>query len=161
MVHQHFSLVGRSPCGRTSRSASAGRVDPRDAVRKVEDIGRRYGLVVDPWARVGDLTTGQRQRVEIIKCLRRNPDILIFDEPTSVLTLAESDELFAVLRRVVKEEGRAVVLISHKLDEILHATDRVTIMRNGRVVGCIETRSARHRRSSPARWSVARCRCAR
>ena len=82
---------------------------------------------------------GQRQRVEIIKCLRRNPDILILDEPTSVLTMAESQDLFDVLRRVVQEEGRAVVLISHKLDEILNATDRVTIMRAGRVAALVNT----------------------
>ena len=75
-----------------------------------------------------------RQRVEIIKCLRRDPSILIFDEPTSVLTPAESERLFETLRHVVVEEGRAVALVSHKLDEILRATDEVTIMRQGRVV---------------------------
>jgi simple sugar transport system ATP-binding protein len=139
MVHQHFSVVRALTVWENVTLGEKGRVDARRAVRDVEEIGERYGLVVDPWARVGDLTTGQRQRVEIIKCLRRNPEILIFDEPTSVLTIAESEELFAVLRRVVKEEGRAVVLISHKHDEIRHATDRVTIMRSGRVVACIDT----------------------
>ena len=80
-----------------------------------------------------------RQRVEIIKCLRRDPSILIFDEPTSVLTPAESERLFDTLRRVVVDEGRAVALVSHKLDEILQATDEVTIMRQGRVVGHVDT----------------------
>jgi simple sugar transport system ATP-binding protein len=139
MVHQHFSVVRALTVWENVTLGEAGRVDQRRAVRVVEEIGHRYGLHVDPHARVGDLTTGQRQRVEIIKCLRRNPDILVLDEPTSVLTLAESDELFRVLRRVVKEEGRAVVLISHKLDEILHATDRVTVMRSGQVVRVMET----------------------
>jgi simple sugar transport system ATP-binding protein len=134
MVHQHFSVIDALTVWENVTLGERGRVDARIAVRAVEEISHRYGLDVDPRARVGDLTTGQRQRVEIIKCLRRNPDILVLDEPTSVLTLAESDELFAVLRSVVKDEGRAVVLISHKLDEILHATDLVTIMRDGRVV---------------------------
>jgi simple sugar transport system ATP-binding protein len=134
MVHQHFSVIDALTVWENVTLGERGRVDPRAAIHHVDDLARRYGLDVDPRARVGDLTTGQRQRVEIVKCLRRNPDILILDEPTSVLTLAESDELFAVLRSVVRDEGRAVVLISHKLDEILHATDRVTIMRDGRVI---------------------------
>jgi simple sugar transport system ATP-binding protein len=100
----------------------------------VAEIGERYGLVVDPDARIADLTAGQRQRVEIIKCLRREPSIIVFDEPTSVLTPAESEQLFSVLRGVVVAQGRTVALVSHKLDEILHATDEVTIMRGGRVV---------------------------
>jgi simple sugar transport system ATP-binding protein len=134
MVHQHFSVIDALTVWENVTLGERGRIDARASISSVEDLGRRYGLDVDPRARVGELTTGQRQRVEIIKCLRRNPDILILDEPTSVLTLAESDELFAVLRSVVQDEGRAVVLISHKLDEILHATDRVTIMRDGRVI---------------------------
>jgi general nucleoside transport system ATP-binding protein len=133
MVHQHFSVIDALTVWENVTLGERGRVDARAAILHVEELAGRYGLDVDPRARVGDLTTGQRQRVEIIKCLRRNPDILILDEPTSVLTLAESDELFVVLRSVVRDEGRAVVLISHKLDEILHATDRVTIMRDGRV----------------------------
>jgi ABC-type uncharacterized transport system ATPase subunit len=134
MVHQHFSVIDALTVWENVTLGERGRIDARAAISHVEDLARRYGLDVDPRARVGDLTTGQRQRVEIIKCLRRNPDILILDEPTSVLTIAESDELFAVLRSVVQDEGRAVVLISHKLDEILHATDRVTIMRDGCVI---------------------------
>ncbi|MEO8692619.1 MAG: ABC transporter ATP-binding protein [Acidimicrobiales bacterium] len=142
MVHQHFSLV--EPL-RVWENVVLGEVSGIDAARArtdVREIGERYGLEVDPDARVSDLTAGQRQRVEIIKCLRRGPSILVFDEPTSVLTPAESLELFAVLRRVVQEEQRAVALVSHKLDEILHATDRVTIMRSGRVVASIPTSEA-------------------
>jgi general nucleoside transport system ATP-binding protein len=146
MVHQHFSLVGPLRVWENVILGEVRRIDPARARAEVRDIGTRYGLEVDPDARVADLTAGQRQRVEIIKCLRRDPSILIFDEPTSVLTPAESRELFAVLRRVVQEEQRAVALVSHKLDEILHATDRVTIMRSGRVVASIPTDEA----SAPA-----------
>jgi ABC-type uncharacterized transport system ATPase subunit len=142
MVHQHFSLVEPLRVWENVVLGEATRIDPTRARAEVRDIGARYGLEVDPDARVGDLTAGQRQRVEIIKCLRRDPSILVFDEPTSVLTPAESRELFAVLRRVVQEEQRAVALVSHKLDEILHATDRVTIMRSGRVVASIPTSEA-------------------
>jgi simple sugar transport system ATP-binding protein len=142
MVHQHFSLVDSLRVWENVVLGEAARVDPARAREQVREIGARYGLEVHPDARVGELTAGQRQRVEIIKCLRRNPSILVFDEPTSVLTPAESRELFDVLRRVVQEEGRAVALISHKLDEILHATDRVTIMRTGRVVDSMPTGDA-------------------
>jgi simple sugar transport system ATP-binding protein len=134
MVHQHFSLIGPLKVWENLALGDTGRIDERRIVRRIQEVAARYGLDVDPQARVADLTTGQRQRVEIVKCLMRDPDVFILDEPTSVLTAAESVELFGVLRRVVQEEQRAVVLISHKLDEVLHATDRVTIMRSGRVV---------------------------
>lgn len=135
MVHQHFSLVGRLTVWENIALGDRGGVD-RDQIRTVvREVGERYGLAVDPDARVEDLSTGERQRVEIVKCLRRDPDVLVLDEPTSVLTLEESRDLFTVLRRVVADEGKAVILISHKLDEIIHATDKVTIMRQGRVVG--------------------------
>ncbi len=134
MVHQHFSLIGPLRVWENLALGDRGRIDERRTVRHIGEVAARYGLDVDPRARVDDLTTGQRQRVEIVKCLIRDPDVFILDEPTSVLTAAESVELFGVLRRVVREESRAVVLISHKLDEVLHATDRVTIMRAGRVV---------------------------
>jgi simple sugar transport system ATP-binding protein len=139
MVHQHFSLVQALTVWENIALGDRGRLDPRASIALVEEVGGRYGLEVDPRARIGDLTAGQRQRVELIKCLRRDPNILILDEPTSVLTKAESQELFAVLRTVVRDEQRSVVLISHKLDEILHATDEVTIMRSGRVASRCRT----------------------
>ena len=134
MEHQHFSVIGAHTVWENVARGERGRVDRDRVVRLVREIGERYGLAVDPNARINDLTTGQKQRVEIIKALRRDPRVLILDEPTSVLTLAESHELFNVLRSVVRDEDRAVVLISHKLDEILHATDCVTVMRAGAVV---------------------------
>jgi general nucleoside transport system ATP-binding protein len=139
MVHQHFSLVGPLTVWENVTLGERGRVDRADTIRRVNETAARYGLAVDPRARIDDLTTGQRQRVEIVKCLMREPDVFILDEPTSVLTAAESLELFAVLRSVVAQENRAVILISHKLDEIMNATDRVTIMRNGRVVARSQT----------------------
>lgn len=135
MVHQHFSVIGALTVWENVTLGETGRLDPRRSMQRVAEIAERYGLDVDPAAPVGSLTPGQRQRVEILKCLHRDPSILVLDEPTSVLTLAESDELFATLRHVVRDESRAVVLISHKLDEVLNATDRVTIMRDGEVVG--------------------------
>ncbi len=134
MVHQHFSLIPRLTVWENFLLGERGRVRPGDARRRIAEVGDHYGLNVDPDAVVGDLTAGQRQRVEIVKCFRSDPHIIVLDEPTSVLTQAESVVLFDVLRRVVAEEQRAVVLISHKLDEIERATDVVTVMRRGRVV---------------------------
>jgi len=134
MVHQHFSLIEPLTVWENVILGEKGGVDKAEAVRRVLECGDRYGLVVDPHAHIHDLSAGQRQRVEIIKCMVRNPRAIVLDEPTSVLTVNESRELFDVLRRVVREEERAVVLISHKLDEILHATDSVTILRHGRVI---------------------------
>jgi simple sugar transport system ATP-binding protein len=139
MVHQHFSLVEPLRVWENVALGDAGKLSPNDVRARIREISERYGLGVDPDAVVGELPVGMRQRVEIIKCLRRDPSILIFDEPTSVLTPAESAQLFATLRQAVVEEGRAVALVSHKLDEILHATDEVTIMRRGRVVDHVET----------------------
>ncbi len=134
MVHQHFSLVDQLSVWENVALGEEGRLKSAGVRDRVAAISRQYGLEIDPDARVGDLTAGLRQRVEIIKCLRRDPHILVFDEPTSVLTPEESEQLFSTLREVVAAEGRAVVLVSHKLDEVLHATDEITIMRQGRVV---------------------------
>ncbi len=134
MVHQHFSLVDALTVWENVALGEAGRLDPGAIRNRIGEIAEQYGLVIDPDARVGELTAGLRQRVEIIKCLRRDPNIVIFDEPTSVLTPEESVQLFASLRQVVADEGRAVVLVSHKLDEVLHATDDISIMRQGQVV---------------------------
>ena len=134
MVHQHFSLVDALTVWENVALGDAGRLDPNATRSRIGEIAEQYGLVIDPDKRVGDLTAGLRQRVEIIKCLRRDPSIVIFDEPTSVLTPEESQQLFESLRHVVAAESRAVVLVSHKLDEVLHATDDITIMRQGKVV---------------------------
>jgi len=139
MVHQHFSLVDGLSVWENVVLGEKAHLDRSAARSRVAEIGERYGLDVDPDARVSSLTAGQRQRVEIIKCLRRDPKILIFDEPTSVLTPEESSHLFGVLRNVVKTEGRTVALVSHKLEEVLRATDDITIMRDGKVVAFMRT----------------------
>ncbi|MFI9639244.1 ABC transporter ATP-binding protein [Micromonospora sp. NPDC051925] len=133
MVHQHFSLIEPLTVWENVILGDTGRIDRAVACAQVEEVSRRYGLPIDPQARVDRLSAGERQRVELIKCLRRDPSVLILDEPTSVLTQAESAELFTVLRRVVQAERRAVILISHKLAEIMAATDRVTVLRRGAV----------------------------
>jgi general nucleoside transport system ATP-binding protein len=142
MVHQHFSLVDALSVWQNVALGDQGRLDPTKVRNLVGDISTHYGLEVDPDAIVADLPAGLRQRVEIIKCLRRDPEILIFDEPTSVLTPHESAQLFESLRKIVDEEGRAVALVSHKLGEILRATDEVSIMREGVVVDRFHTRDA-------------------
>ncbi len=142
MVHQHFSVIDALTVWENVHLGAGGPLDPRRLRAEVAELSAAYDLVIDPDARVGDLNASQRQRLEIIKCLRRDPSVIILDEPTSVLTLAESRRLFEVLRRMVADRQRAVVLISHKLDEILHATDRVAIMRDGRVVREMPTPAA-------------------
>lgn len=134
MVHQHLSLVESLTVWENVVLGDHRRLDRRAARQQVTETAEHYGLDIDPDRRVGELSAGLRQRVELIKCLRRDPAIVILDEPTSVLTPAESEQLFRTLRDVVAREQRAVALVSHKLAEILHATDNVTIMRQGRVV---------------------------
>ncbi|WP_456698507.1 ABC transporter ATP-binding protein [Aeromicrobium sp. P5_D10] len=134
MVHQHFSLIGPMAVWENVILGDTGTVNRSSACEQVEQVAQRYGLPIDPLARVDALSAGERQRVELIKCLRREPEFLVLDEPTSVLTHEESEELFDVLRRMVQSENRAVILISHKLAEITAATDAITVLRKGRVV---------------------------
>jgi simple sugar transport system ATP-binding protein len=142
MVHQHFSLVEPLTVWENVILGERVRLNAAAAKRRVGEISERYGLAIDPDERVSDLSAGLRQRLEIIKCLRRDPAIVILDEPTSVLTPGESEQLFEVLRRVVERENKAVALVSHKLDEVLAATDRITIMRAGAVVDRRDTGDA-------------------
>jgi len=154
MVHQHFSLVEALTVWENVALGDFGRLDPSKMRDRVREISEQYGLDIDPDAKIADLPAGMRQRVEIIKCLRRDPEVLVFDEPTSVLSPAESEFLFESLRKVVDEQRKAVALVSHKLPEILQATDDVTIMRDGRVVQT--TRTAETTAASLARAMVGR-----
>ena len=133
MVHQHFSLVEALTVWENVALGDIGRLDPRRIRNRVGEISEQYGLHIDPDARIVDLAAGMRQRVEIIKCLRRDPEVLVLDEPTAVLAPGEAAFLFAALRRVVEDHGKAVALVSHKLGEIIEATDDLTIMRDGKV----------------------------
>src|SRR5437773_12161774 len=107
------------------------RSEPRRGVR---EVGRRFAFEIDPDLRVGSLSVGWQQRVEILKALYRDARILVLDEPTAVLTPQETQEIFAVLRRLA-QEGHSIVFISHKLYEVLDIADRITVIRRGKVVG--------------------------
>ncbi|PBC35901.1 hypothetical protein CJ178_31175 [Rhodococcus sp. ACPA4] len=144
MVHQHFSLIGPMSVWENVILGDTGAINRSSACEQIEHVAHRYGLPIDPLARVDALSAGERQRVELIKCLRREPEFLVLDEPTSVLTHEESEELFDVLRRMVQSENRAVILISHKLAEITAATDAITVLRKGRVVFHQETSLTTH-----------------
>lgn len=141
MVHQHFMLVGpltvveNVVLGNEPRRRKFGLplLDLPRAMAELRELSQRFGLEVDPSVPVEELSVGQQQRVEILKMLWRQCDVLILDEPTAVLTPGEVDELFAVLRTMVKD-GMTVVLITHKLDEVLAIADRVTVMRRGQIV---------------------------
>ena len=111
------------------------------------DLGTRYGLRVEPAARVSALSVGDLQRVEILRALHRGADLLILDEPTGVLTPQEAEGLFRVIREL-RASGRTTVFISHKLDEVLAIADRITVLRDGRVTGIVDA-DATDRRSSP------------
>lgn len=134
MVHQQFSLVEPLTVWENVVLGERSRFSPAAARRWIKEIADTYGLDVNPDERVSDLSAGLRQRVEIIKCLRSDPRILILDEPTAVLTPQESEQLFAVLRRVVEQQNKVLALVSHRLDEVLAAADQITIMRAGEAV---------------------------
>ena len=142
MVHQHFVLVPPLTVAENitlGREATTGPfLDIARASAAVRALSDRYGLAVDPDARVETLSVGQEQRVEILKALYHGARILILDEPTAVLTPQETEELFAVLREL-KAAGTTIVLITHKLREVLDLSDRVTVMRDGTTVGTRET----------------------
>ena len=142
MVHQHFMLVENLTVLDNVMLGSEGgfRLAARRASveAKLREICARYRLDVDPLARIEDLSVGAQQRVEILKQIYRSANILILDEPTAVLTAQETASLFEILR-LFKEQGKTIILITHKLGEILEITDEVTVMRAGRVVGAVQT----------------------
>ena len=144
MVHQHFKLVPPQTVAENVALGLRGTpfLAPTGVVgRRLRQLSERYGLPVDPDRPIWELSVGEQQRVEILKALIRNAQILILDEPTSVLTPQEAGELFKVLRRM-KEEGHGVVFISHKLGEVLEVADRITVMRKGRIAGTLSTQEA-------------------
>ena len=146
MVHQHFKLVhnftvtenivlGLEPFN------SIGNLDLRSAHSRVQELSKTYGLAVDPGARIEKISVGMQQRVEILKILYRDADILIFDEPTAVLTPQEIDELLLIFRRL-KAEGKTIVFITHKLKEIKASADRCTVLRRGKYIGTVNVADA-------------------
>lgn len=145
MVHQHFMLIPELTVTENIILGNEVTVGPfldrRRAAAQIKQLSERFGLRVDPEARVGDLPVGARQRVEIIKALYRKADILILDEPTSVLTPQEAEELFKVMRTLV-QQGVSIVFITHKLKEVLAVADEITVLRNGRVAGVVAPQEA-------------------
>ena len=143
MVHQHFKLV---ECFTVLDNIILG-VEPNkmgvlkkdEARKKIIELSEKYGLMVDPDAKIEDITVGMQQRTEILKMLYRDNEILIFDEPTAVLTPQEIDELMQIMRNL-KAEGKSILFISHKLAEIMAVADRCTILRKGKYIGTVETK---------------------
>jgi len=141
MVHQHFKLVHNFTVteniilGLEPRKAGVV-VDLKSAAERIAKLSETYGLNVDPWAKIEDITVGMQQRVEILKMLYRNAEVLIFDEPTAVLTPQEIDDLMAIMRNLIAE-GKSIILITHKLKEIKAIADRCTVIRRGKVIGTV------------------------
>ncbi|MCQ4922880.1 ABC transporter ATP-binding protein [Tissierella carlieri] len=143
MVHQHFKLVeiftvleniilGVEP-------NKMGFIEKKEAKKKVMELSEKYGLMVDPDALIEDITVGMQQRVEILKMLYRNNDILIFDEPTAVLTPQEIKELLQIMKGFAKE-GKSILFITHKLNEIMEVADRCTVLRKGKYIGTVDVK---------------------
>ena len=144
MVHQHFKLapsftVAENIILGAEPEASFGRLDRAAAVRRTTELGQRFGLELDPRARIGDLPVGLQQRAEILKALHREVRVLILDEPTAVLTPQETRELFATLASLAAA-GTAIIFITHKLREVLAVSHRVSVMRQGRIVATLASR---------------------
>ncbi len=146
MVHQHFQLV---PVMTVAENVILGAepgganlyLDRREANRRVRELSQQYGLSIDPTVEVEDLPVGLQQRVEIIKALYRNADILILDEPTAVLTPQEANDLFRIMHDLT-ERGVSIIFITHKLKEVLAIADRITVLRGGRVAGTADPKTS-------------------
>ena len=140
MIHQHFKLVDVFTAAENIVLGLPGKLDLKDASEKIRAICQRYGFDVDPEQKVYDMSVSQKQTVEIVKVLYRGADILILDEPTAVLTPQETDKLFAVLRNM-RDDGKAVVIITHKMHEVEDLSDRVAILRKGQFTGDMLTKN--------------------
>src|SRR5229473_5071600 len=142
MVHQHFMLVEPMTVAENivlgAEPGNAASLDLRKAADEIRIVSDEFKLSVDPNAPIETLSVGQQQRVELLKALYRHAQLLILDEPTAVLTPQEVEEFFAILRRM-REQGKTIVIITHKLSEVLAVSDNTTVMRDGRVVGHLKT----------------------
>ena len=143
MVHQHFMLVDNFTVTENIVLGSEPKkfgffVNIKDAAKDIQALSEKYGLDVDPYAKIEDISVGMQQRVEILKTLYRGAEILIFDEPTASLTPQEIEELIQIMHRLIKE-GKSIILITHKLKEIMEVSDRVTVIRKGKGIGTVTT----------------------
>ena len=141
MVHQHFKLVEDFTVLENivlgMETTKHGVLKMEDARKKVMELSERYNLSIDPDSKIEDITVGMQQRVEILKMLYRDNEVLIFDEPTAVLTAAEIDELLNIMKNLIGE-GKSIIFITHKLNEIKRAADRCTVLRKGKYIGTVE-----------------------
>lgn len=144
MVHQHFKLVHNFT---TTENIVLGiepkkglSIDLKSAAARVDELSKRYGLNVDPYAKIEDISVGMQQRVEILKMLYRNADILIFDEPSAVLTPQEINDLLEIMRNLIKQ-GKSIILITHKLKEIKAIANRCTVIRRGKCIGTVDVKN--------------------
>ena len=142
MIHQHFMLVDNITVAENValglKSSRGPRMDLDRVSARINELTQKYGLKVDPQAIISDLAVGVRQRVEIVKALYRGAALLVLDEPTAVLTPQEVDDLFIIFKQMAAD-GHALIFISHKLDEIFALTDRVSVLRDGRMIGTVQT----------------------
>ncbi len=142
MVHQHFKLVHNFTVLESivlgNETVSHGFLRMKEARKKILKLSEQYGLSIDPDARISDITVGQQQRVEILKMLYRDNEVLIFDEPTAVLTPQEISSLMEIMKKLAAE-GKSILFITHKLDEIKAVSDRCTILRKGKCIGTVDT----------------------
>ena len=139
MIHQHFKLIDVLSATENIILGLEGRLNIKEASRKIEEICDKYGFEVDPKQKIYDMTVSQKQTVEIVKVLYRGADILILDEPTAVLTPQETEKLFNVLRKM-RDDGKAIVIITHKMHEVESLSDRVAVLRNGQYIGSMLTK---------------------
>ncbi|MBM7834461.1 ABC transporter ATP-binding protein [Clostridium sardiniense] len=143
MVHQHFKLVENFTVTENIILGCEPKkglvVDIKTAAKKIEELSKSYGLNVDPYAKIEDISVGMQQRVEILKMLYKKADILILDEPTAVLTPQEIEELIKIIKGLTKE-GKSIILITHKLKEIKEVSDRCTVIRKGKYIGTVKTK---------------------
>ncbi|RRR53872.1 ABC transporter ATP-binding protein [Streptococcus suis] len=157
MVHQHFMLVDAFTVAENiilgSETTKGGVIDLKKAIVEIKELSKKYGLEVDPTAKVADISVGAQQRVEILKTLYRGADLLIFDEPTAVLTPAEIAELLKIMKTLVSE-GKSIILITHKLDEIRAVADTVTVIRRGKSIETVPVGDATNQ--DLAEWMVGR-----
>src|SRR5690606_32125810 len=133
-VFQHFSLFEALTAAENIALSLDREAPISDIAERARRVSAAYGLPLDPGALVGDLSVGERQRIEIIRCLLQEPELIILDEPTSVLTPQEADKLFETLERL-RSEGKSILYISHRLEEVKRICDRATVLRHGKVVG--------------------------
>lgn len=144
MIHQHFKLVDVFTAAENivlGLEGEKGKLDRASIRKAVKEIAERYGFEIDPDQKVYNMSVSQKQTVEIVKVLYRGADVLILDEPTAVLTPQETDKLFAVMRNM-KRDGKAIIIITHKLHEVLAVSDRVAVLRKGKYIGSVDTVNA-------------------